>query len=323
MQLDEVDKKLLMELEYHFPYSPTPFYEISRRLGISEDETIDRIKKLVDVEIIKRIGMYINFRAKGMDGALVAAQIPLENLEKYRRIALGIRELTHNFIRNHPKYNVWFVIKAENREKLDYNIKNLMEEVNAKDYIVLYSKKSLKLSVKYDIIRGISWSENNETTLPEKIPTAEELGISKELLKALSVPLPITKRPFKELAEKFNMTEDQLIDLIKELKDKHVVKDYGATLNGEKVGIKENAMLLIDTEDIEKACENIALHINEATHIVLRESNKPWDYLCYCMLHGKDKQVIFNAVKKVIGETDAKSYMLLFSLENLKPGIVM
>lgn len=321
MELTEQDKKLLMELEYNFPLSPTPYAEISEKIGMKEDEIINKIKIFVDNEIIKRIGMYINFRAKGMDGALVAADIPLESLEKYRRMSLGIRELTHNFIRNHPRYNVWFVIKAENRDSLNKKIENLMKEASANDYIILYSKQSLKLSVKYDIIKGISWSDNNE--IPDKVPTAEEMGINKELLKELSMPLPIVKRPFEKISKEFNISEEELIDLIHELKKKHVVKDYGATLNGEKVGIKENAMLLLNTENLEEGCKNIAINLKEATHVVLRESNKPWDYLCYCMIHGKDKLVISEAVKKAINITNAKSYMLLFSLENLKPGLVI
>ncbi|MEM0373488.1 MAG: Lrp/AsnC family transcriptional regulator, partial [Sulfolobales archaeon] len=113
MLLSEIDKKLIMELQYNFPYDKTPFKLISEKLKISEEEVIERVKRLIAEGVIKRIGMYVSFRAKGMESALVAAEIPLDKLEEYRRKALGIRELTHNYVRNHPKYNVWFVIKAE------------------------------------------------------------------------------------------------------------------------------------------------------------------------------------------------------------------
>ncbi|MCG2909255.1 MAG: Lrp/AsnC family transcriptional regulator, partial [Stygiolobus sp.] len=212
---DEKTLKLIMELEYNFPFSERPFQIIAERLGLREEEIVYKVKELIDNEVVKRIGMYVSFRAKGMESALVAAQISLDNLEKFRKIALGIKELTHNYIRNHPKYNVWYVIKAENREKLNENIKKLMDEVNCKDYVILYSKKSLKLSVKYDVIRGISYSENTE--IHERIPTAEELGIPKELLKELSYPLTVSERPFSKIAEKFNMSESELVELIKEL----------------------------------------------------------------------------------------------------------
>ena len=318
---DEKTLKLIMELEYNFPFSERPFQIIAERLGLKEEEVIHKVKELIDNEVVKRVGMYVSFRAKGMESALVAAQISLDNLEKFRKIALGIRELTHNYIRNHPKYNVWYVIKAENREKLNENIKRLMEEVNCKDYVILYSKKSLKLSVKYDVIRGISYSENIE--IHDRIPTAEELGIPKELLKELSYPLTVSERPFAKIAEKFNMSESELVELIKELYERGVIKDYGATVNGEKVGITENAMMLIHSDDIESSCYRLAKDLREATHVVLRESDKRWDYLCYAMIHAKNKQLIFETARKAAKITNAKSYMLLFSLENLKPGIVI
>jgi DNA-binding Lrp family transcriptional regulator len=318
---DEKTLKLIMELEYNFPFSERPFQIIAERLGLREEEIVYKVKELIDNEVVKRIGMYVSFRAKGMESALVAAQISLDNLEKFRKIALGIKELTHNYIRNHPKYNVWYVIKAENREKLNENIKKLMDEVNCKDYVILYSKKSLKLSVKYDVIRGISYSENTE--IHERIPTAEELGIPKELLKELSYPLTVSERPFSKIAEKFNMSESELVELIKELYEKGVIKDYGATVNGEKIGITENAMMLINSDDIESSCYSLAKDLREATHVVLRESDKRWDYLCYAMIHARNKQLIFETAKKAAKITNAKSYMLLFSLENLKPGIVI
>jgi len=193
--------------------------------------------------------------------------------------------------------------------------------VNCKDYVILYSKKSLKLSVKYDVIRGISYSENTE--IHERIPTAEELGIPKELLKELSYPLTVSERPFSKIAEKFNMSESELVELIKELYEKGVIKDYGATVNGEKVGITENAMMLINSDDIESSCYSLAKDLREATHVVLRESDKRWDYLCYAMIHARNKQLIFETARKAAKITNAKSYMLLFSLENLKPGIVI
>jgi DNA-binding Lrp family transcriptional regulator len=321
MSLSEKEAKLLMELQYEFPLHPEPFNIISDKLRIPVTETLNMINRLIDAEVIKRIGMYVNFRAKGMEGALIAADIPPENLDKFRREALHIRELTHNFIRNHPRYNVWYVLKADSRESLERKVMSLMEDVGARDYVILFSKRNLKLSVKYDVIRGVSWSKTEKT--PEKIPTAEEMGLNLELLKALSYPLPIAERPFRGIAERFGYSEEELVELIGELRKKHVIKDYGATLNGEKVGIKENAMLLVNTDNIEKSCEKIAENLNEATHVVLRESNKPWDYLCYCMIHGKDKRIIGEVSKNAVKLTGAKSYMLLFSLDNLKPGIVM
>ena len=322
-QITDTDKQILMKLQYEFPFDPEPFKIISDQISLPEEMLINREKTLVESGIIKRIGMYINFRSKGMEGALIGARIPTENIEKFRKIALGIRELTHNFVRDHPRYNIWFVLKAENREVLNKRIEDLLSQVNSDDYIILYSKKTLKLSVKYDVIRGVSWS-SSDTRITDKIPTAEELGLSKELLKDLSYPLKITNRPFKDIANKYNMKEEELVELIKELYDKNVVRDYGAPLNGEKIGIVENGMVLLETYDLEDTCKKVALNIREATHVVLREANNEnWNYLCYSMIHGSNREIIRNIAKEIVKETNSKSYMILFSLENLKPGIVI
>ncbi|MCH4814431.1 MAG: Lrp/AsnC family transcriptional regulator [Saccharolobus sp.] len=323
-EISDIDKEILMKLEYNFPFDPQPFKIISEELKISEEELLNRIKKLLEDGIVKRIGMYVSFRAKGMDGALIAARIPQDKIEKFRKIALGIKELTHNYVRDHPKYNIWFVLKASDRDTLNKNVKELLSQVDCNDYVILYSKRTLKLSVKYDVIRGVSWSPNNTIKSLNKVPTAEELGIDKQLLTELSYPLKISQRPFKEIAEKHKMKEDELIELVRELYDKNVIKDYGATLNGEKIGIVENGMVLLDTSNIEKSCEKLALNIPEATHVVLRESNdEDWKYLCYSMIHASRKETIRNVAKEISKETDSRSYMILFSLENLKPGIVI
>ncbi|MEM0374507.1 MAG: Lrp/AsnC family transcriptional regulator, partial [Sulfolobales archaeon] len=204
-------------------------------------------------------------------------------------------------------------------DELNKKVEDLLRSVDARDYVILYSKKTLKLSVKYDIFRGISYSEPEE--IVEKVPTAEDLGIPIELLKALSYPLPITKNPFEKIANEFRISQEELVDLIKELKHKGVIKDYGATINGEAVGITENAMVLLSSNNIESLCYKIAREVKEATHVVLRESNREWDYLCYFMLHGSNKSILRNVARDAA--KNAESYMMLYSLENLKPGIVI
>lgn len=319
--LNDLDKRLLMELQYNFPIERNPFREIADRLGSTEEFIIKRIKELIEEEVIKRVGMYINFRAKGMEGALVAASIPPSTLDQFRRTALGIREITHNFIRNHPKYNVWFVIKSLNKEQLRNDVRSILSSIGVGEYVILYSKKNLKLSVKYDVIRGVSWGYNERT--PDRIPTAEELGLKLEFLKSLSVPFEIVPDPFNKIAEKWNMKEEDLLELLRDLRKKHVIKDYGATINGEKVGIVENAMVLLQSNNIESSCHVLASEVKESTHVVLRETEEDWDYLCYCMIHGRNRNQLNEIASNIARITDAKSYMKLYSLDNLKPGVVM
>ncbi|MGC9104814.1 MAG: AsnC family transcriptional regulator [Thermoprotei archaeon] len=316
MELSELDKRLIMELQYSFPLDKRPYAEIGRRLGLSENEVLNRVKGLIDSGIVKRVGMYVSFRAKGMDSALVAARISPEKIEKFRRIALEIKELTHNYIRIHPRYNVWYVIKAENREKLTAWIDDLMKQAEAEDYVILYSEQTLKLSVKYDVIRGISYSEPRVPKDPGRVDYPQNV------LSELSKPFPLVPRPFEELGKRIGMTEDEVIEVISKLRSIGAVRDFGATVNGESVGIKENGMMMVSAENLEEACEGLA-KVRETTHVVLRSSNKPWEYLCYAMLHARSKSLILDTAFRIAEDLNVKSYMVLFSVENLKPGIVI
>ena len=148
MDLADTQIKLLMELQYNFPLDEKPFDIVAGKLNLRTDLVLKETLNLIDSEIIKRVGMYVNFRSKGMEGALIAASIPLDQLDKFRREALHIRELTHNFIRNHPRYNVWYVLKAESKEVLEKRFRDLMEEVKDEYYVILFYKSNLKLIVK-------------------------------------------------------------------------------------------------------------------------------------------------------------------------------
>ncbi|MEM3226185.1 MAG: Lrp/AsnC family transcriptional regulator, partial [Saccharolobus sp.] len=64
-EITDTDKQILMKLQYEFPFDPEPFKIISDQISLPEEMLINRVKTLVESGIIKRIGMYINFRSKG------------------------------------------------------------------------------------------------------------------------------------------------------------------------------------------------------------------------------------------------------------------
>ena len=54
--MDEIDKKILNMLQNEFPLVPCPFQVVADRLGIPEEDVLERVKKLKDNGIIRRIG---------------------------------------------------------------------------------------------------------------------------------------------------------------------------------------------------------------------------------------------------------------------------
>ena len=72
--MDETDRKLLNLIQQDFPIAAEPFAELGAQLGISETDVLERIKRLKDQGIIRRIGAVFDLRKLHFVSALCAAR---------------------------------------------------------------------------------------------------------------------------------------------------------------------------------------------------------------------------------------------------------
>ncbi|MDT7889334.1 MAG: hypothetical protein RQ885_10225 [Desulfurococcales archaeon] len=317
--IDKRDKEILMELQYRFPLTETPYLEIGERLGIGFDELKKRIESMRSNLTIKRIGFNINYRASGKVAALVAARaINASSKEAIRRILLKDPEVTHNYVRIHERYNIWFVIKRKSVEELMKSVEEIARASGVEEYLVLLGKRTYKLSVKFDLWKMISWSEPE--ILPEEIPTFEDMGISREPFSQLSRWIPVTERPYRDIVRRYGYGEAEFVDLLRELYRKRVLRNIGATLEGRRVGITWDGMVVIRGSDGD--CKRVAIEIPEATHVVYRiPLNGEWEYRAYFMVHADSRDKIESVAKRASEILGGRDYRILYSIENLKPGV--
>ena len=319
--LNPVDIEILMKLQYEFPLSPTPFRVVADKIGLDEKEVIKRLERLKAEGILKRVGFYLNFRATGLVGALVAIHSKGQ-VEKIARLFNQDPLVSHNFLRDYPDYDVWLVIKARGKEELLSKVNSLIKQIGVDKYIVLFSKKILKLSVKYDLIEGVSrsgpWSH-----IVEDPPRPEDLGIPAKLLFELR-SLPLEKRPYKNIAHRHKLSEEELVELVREMLAKGLLGDPGVALEGHKVGFVANGMVVVADDELNYVCEKIAFSIPEATHVVLREPYPPgtWKHNCYFMVHARNKELLENIVSKRLSDINVNDYKIIYSIKDLKPRVI-
>ena len=58
----------------------------------------------------------------------------------------------------------------------------------------------------------------------------------KELINFLQKEFPLTSEPFKVLAERFGLEEKEILEFLKDLKEKGVIRHFGASVNSHKLG---------------------------------------------------------------------------------------
>lgn len=318
--MDDLDRDLLMELQYRFPLTPTPIEDVSQKLDVDPGEAVSRLKSLARRGILKRIGFYYNYRAQRKIAALVAFSAG----ERYRVLADIFRkdpDVTHNYLRDHPDYNVWIVIKRATREELFRDVEEAAARVGAR-WIALFSKKTYKLSVKYDLVEGVSRS-GQYWRVVERPPTVEDLGVDPRLPRLVRV-LPIKERAYSEIASRLGMDEEEVVSLAKELLSKGVLLDPGAAIDGHRAGFTENAMIVMEPDgDPEETCRRAA-ELPYSTHVVLRDPYPPgsWRHICYFMAHAVDREKIQRIVDEAWRKCRPRDLIPIYSIEDLKPGTI-
>ncbi len=91
------------------------------------------------------------------------------------------------------------------------------------------------------------------------------------MLNVLQEHLPITKRPFKEIAEKLNSDEEEIINRLIFLKNNGYIRRMGAFFDSDKLGYKGTLIALKVREDKIKEVANAINKYNGVTHNYERE----------------------------------------------------
>jgi DNA-binding Lrp family transcriptional regulator len=110
-ELDRNDRLLLNRIQSDFPITPRPFLDLGRELGMTEDDVIARVRRLLEAGTINRLGPVLSPTAVGGERTLAAMSVPPERLEEVAALVNSFEAVSHNYEREHH-YNLWFVLSA-------------------------------------------------------------------------------------------------------------------------------------------------------------------------------------------------------------------
>lgn len=148
--MDEVDRKLLTEIQEEFPLTEEPFKALGEKLGIQGSEVISRLSALQEQGLIRRIGPVLDLRKLGRRGVLVAVKTTEEKAYDVAGIVNNYREVSHNYLRpNETGYNLWFTISAD-EERIEEILSDVLSRTGCK-ILVLPTLRIFKIGVKFDI----------------------------------------------------------------------------------------------------------------------------------------------------------------------------
>jgi siroheme decarboxylase len=143
--------------------------------------------------------------------------------------------------------------------------------------------------------------------------------LENEIIGLIQGDIPITERPYLEMAQKLGISEKTFLERLKDLSDKGVMRRFGATIYHQKSGFQANAMVAwkVDEDRIDEAGEKMA-SFNEVSHCYRRNPTADWPYNLYTMIHAKDEESCREIARNISIKTNIDTYSLLFSRKELK-----
>ncbi|MDI6776900.1 MAG: AsnC family transcriptional regulator [Syntrophales bacterium] len=150
VSMDDIDKKILNIIQTDFPVGAEPFKVIASLAGISEEESLERIKRLKDDGIIRRIGAVFNARKIGFVSTLCAAKVPEEKIKAFVETVNAYPGVTHNYRRNH-EYNVWFTVIAPSEEELKRFLAEITERTGVIEVLSMRASRIFKINASFEL----------------------------------------------------------------------------------------------------------------------------------------------------------------------------
>jgi DNA-binding Lrp family transcriptional regulator len=141
----------------------------------------------------------------------------------------------------------------------------------------------------------------------------------KRIIAVIQGDMPVTARPYAQIARELDIEEHQLLEALKDLVRRGVIRRFGATLRHQKSGYTANAMTawLVEEDRIE-AVGRIMSSFKEVSHCYRRDPTEEWKFNLYTMIHGKDEAHCRRTAEKMASKADVRQYQLLFSRRELK-----
>ncbi|WP_456400043.1 siroheme decarboxylase subunit alpha [Persephonella sp.] len=314
--MNNLDKRILETLQEDIPIEREPFKKISEKLDINQTELLDRILELKNKKIIRQISPIYDTKVLGYESSLIAFKT--DDIENVYPIVNSHPGVSHNYERN-DRFNLWFTLAVppDSHLGLERTVELLAKISNVDDYVILKTVKTYKIGVKLSF--DTLYEKNKNIIFKDGKNKADLSELEKIIIKYSQEDIPLDIRPFDILSLKIGINVEELIEKLRKLKERGVMRRFSAILYHRKAGFKANGMTVwnVDNQKIDKVGRHFA-EFKAVSHCYSRTTNEKWKYNLFTMIHGRSKQEIEDFVKNQSKELNLKDYKILYSTREFK-----
>ena len=318
-RLDEIDKKLLNEIQWVFPLVDRPYLEIAERHGISEQDAMRRIASLKNMGLVRQINAIFDTRRLGYKSALVAFSVRPDGLDS---VADKINEhpgVSHNYERNH-EYNIWFTLAVPPGTDMKNDLDRMAALPGVIKYRVLPTLKLYKIGVRLDMVNEDAGKPQPTDEVKELNP--ERLHLTerdKEFIRQLQKDLAVVPEPFKELADNLGITTEELFAQAKDYEKSGIMRRFAAILRHRDAGFVANGMVVwhVPEDRIDDVGSKLAA-FPQVSHCYRRPVYPDWRFNLFSMIHARTLPAAEKMAVEMSETIGIKDYQILFSSREFK-----
>ena len=331
--LDRTDRAILNAFQGGFPVCERPFEPAAaalreRGVDVTAEELLDRVQRLDEEGVISRFGALVNAEAIGGTATLVAMHAPPERFDEVAEQVNAHREVAHNYEREHPHLNMWFVVSVADPEEVDRVLGDIEAETGQPTYN-MPKEREFHVGAKFLLDGPIP--EGN-VDLSHLGPDVEATGATtitpeeRDLVVEIQGGLPITETPYADVAAAIDADPEWVRATIKRFEREGKVRRVGLVPNHYALGYTENGMTVWNVPDdvVDEVGPRVA-EFEFVTHCYRRPRHEGvWPYNFFAMTHGRSEAESDARIEEVrermaehwdVGEDDWDS---LFSTRILK-----
>lgn len=149
--LDNLDRKLVASIQAGLPLSSQPYVEVGQQIGLSEADVLQRLGRLLDMGVIKRMGVVVRHRELGYRAnAMVVWDVPDEKIDELGNHLRQFEFVTLCYQRPRclPQwpYNLFCMIHGQDRDTVLASVQKMITVVGLQqiNHEVLFSRRRFK-----------------------------------------------------------------------------------------------------------------------------------------------------------------------------------
>ncbi len=285
------------------PWAPAAAALRERGVETTADELLTAVRELDESGVLSRFGALVNAEEIGGTATLVATHAPDDQFEEIVETINDHHEVAHNYEREHPHLNVWFVLSVADEDRVPEVLAEIESETGQETYN-MPKQEEFHVGAKFLLDGPVPDGDVDCSDAGPAVEPTDRRSLTpreRDLVVEIQGGLPISRTPYADVADAVGQPTDWVVETIKRFDGEGKVRRVGVIPNHYALGYSENGMTVWDVPDDRLAEVGPAVaELGFVTHCYHRPRHEGvWPYNFFAMTHGRDEAESQRRIRQV------------------------